>query len=429
MSVDDTSNNPPVAASSARPVPEGPPTVEQQLEKILRAIGPLAPYDQPIVESLNLPLATDIVAPHDLPRFDTCIADGYAVRAADIATANPENPVELQLMGEVTAGGATPFALSPGATMRIAAGAPVPAGADVIVPADLAVEGPLRVEFRQAYPSGTFIRNAAEEIKAGDVVLPTGSVIGPREVGLIASLGLARVSARPRPRVVIISTGSELREPGSPLEYDSVYDGNSFMLAAAVRAAGGIAYRVGTVPDNPRDFLAAVHDQLVRADMIITTGGISRGDHDVVKKALRAAGGVDFVDVAMQPGSQQGFGFIGEEGTPIINLPGDPVSAYVSFEIFVLPALRRLMGLVPYRRPMVHAVLAADIASPAGRRQYVRANFEVTHRGAKVTPIGSTTSYLSGSLAAANALIVVGDDETALNLGDTVRVLVLDRSF
>ena len=429
MSVDDTSNTPPVAATSARLVPEGPPTVEQHLEKILRAIGPLAPYDQPIVESLNLPLATDIVAPHDLPRFDTCITDGYAVRAADIATANPENPVELQLMGEVTAGGATPFALSPGATMRIAAGAPVPAGADVIVPADLASEGPLRVEFRQSYPSGTFIRNAAEEIKAGEVVLPTGSVIGPREVGLIASLGLARVSARPRPRVVIISTGSELREPGSPLEYDSVYDGNSFMLAAAVRAAGGIAYRVGTVPDNPRDFLAAVHDQLVRADMIITTGGISRGENDVVKKALRAAGGVDFVDVAMQPGSHQGFGFIGEEGTPIINLPGDPVSAYVSFEVFVLPALRRLMGLVPYRRPMVHAVLAADIASPAGRRQYVRANFEVTHRGAKVTPIGSTTSYLSGSLAAANALIVVGDDETALNLGDTVRVLVLDRSF
>lgn len=416
-------------AASVSPEPSGPYTVERHLEKILRAIGPLAPYEQPVVESLNLPLAADIVAPHDLPRFDTSAMEGFAVRSDDIASANPENPVTLQLLGDITVGSATAFALAPGATMRIVSGAPVPTGADTIVPDALAEGGATQVVFTRSSVRGAFIRRAAEEVAAGDVVLPAGSVVGPREAGLIASLGMSRVSARPRPRVVILSTGSELREPGAPLEVDSVYDGNSFMLAAAVRNAGAIAYRVGIVPDNPRSFLTAVHDQLVRADLIVTTGGISRGDHDVVKKALIATGGVDFVDVAMHPGSHQGFGLIGEEGTPIINLPGDPVAAYVSFEVFVLPALRRLMGLVPYRRPLVHAVLASDITSPPGRRQYVRAKFEVTHRGAKVTPVGPGNSHLAGGLTAANALIVVGDDETALNLGDTVRTLVLDRSF
>jgi molybdopterin molybdotransferase len=201
------------------------------------------------------------------------------------------------------------------------------------------------------------------------------------------------------------------------------------MLAAAVRDAGAICYRVGAVDDNPKTFRKVLSEQLVRADLVVTSGGISKGDHDVVKETLSALGTVDFVEVAMQPGKPQGFGRVFDEQTPIITLPGNGVSAYVSFEVFVLPAIRRMMGRTPYRRPMVHAVLAADLRSTPGIRQYVRGVFEVTHRGAKVTPILGHGSHLVGSLAKANALIIVGEDQTALNMGDTVRTLVLDRPF
>jgi molybdopterin molybdotransferase len=226
-----------------------------------------------------------------------------------------------------------------------------------------------------------------------------------------------------------LSTGNELREPGSHLDYDSIFDGNSFMLAAAVRAAGALAYRVGAIPDDPRAFRHALSEQLVRADLVVTTGGVSEGEKDIVRQTLAAVGTVQFDTVAMQPGRPQGFGHVFDEQTPIITLPGNPVAAYVSFEVFVLPAIRRLMGRTPYRRPMVHAVLASDVASQPGVREYVRGFFEVTHRGAKVTPVLGDESHRIGALARANAFIVVNEDETALNMGDTVRTLVLDRPF
>ncbi|MCR4514220.1 gephyrin-like molybdotransferase Glp [Aeromicrobium sp. 50.2.37] len=410
-------------------VPDGFLTVEDHLEQILRGIGPLEPYDQPVVESLGLPLHSDVRAPISLPRFDNSAMDGYALRAEDLAEASTAQPVELPVVGDIHAGTARPFAISPGTAVKIMTGAPVPRGADTVVPFEDADRGNARVRFTSAPRVGAHVRRAGDDVSEGDLVLPAGSVVGPREAGLLASLGLGRVAARPRPRVVVLSTGNELREPGAHLDYDSIFDGNSYMLAAAVRAAGAIAYRVGAVGDDPRTFRRTLSDQLVRADLVVTSGGISEGEKDVVKETLSALGTVSFPKVAMQPGKPQGFGTIFDEQTPIITLPGNPVSAYVSFEVFVLPAIRRLMGLTPYRRPMVHAVLTQDVVSSPGRRQYVRGVFEVTHRGAKVTPLGGHGSHLLGSLAHANALIVVGEDETALNLGDTVRTLVLDRPF
>jgi molybdopterin molybdotransferase len=410
-------------------VPDGFLTVEDHLEKILRGVGPLEPYDQPVVESLGLPLHTDVHAPIPLPRFDNSAMDGYAVRAEDLAQASAAQPVELPVVADIHAGSARPFAISPGTAVKIMTGAPVPRGADSVVPFEQTDRGNTRVRFSAPVEQGRHVRRAGDDVAQGDLVLPAGTVVGPREAGLLASLGLGRVAARPRPRVVVLSTGNELREPGSHLDFDSIYDGNSYMLAAAVRAAGAIAYRVGAVGDDPRTFRRTLSEQLVRADLVVTSGGISEGEKDVVKETLSALGTVAFPKVAMQPGKPQGFGTIFDEQTPIITLPGNPVSAYVSFEVFVLPAIRRLMGLTPYRRPMVHAVLTQDVESTPGRRQYVRGVFEVTHRGAKVTPLGGHGSHLLGSLAHANALIVVGEDETALNLGDTVRTLVLDRPF
>jgi len=413
----------------AASIPDGMLTVEDHLEKILRGIGPLAAYDQPLVESLGLPLHEAFVAPMDLPRFDNSAMDGYAVRAEDIATASRERPVTLPVVGEISAGSARPFAISAGTAVKIMTGAPIPRGADSVVPYEETDRGNARVQIYARTEPGQRIRPKGDDVRTGDTVLPEGTVLGPREIGLLAALGAPRVKSRPRPRVVVISTGSELREPGTHLDYDSINDGNSYMLAAAVREAGAICYRVGAVDDNPRTFQRVLSEQLVRADLVVTSGGISKGDHDVVKQTLSALGTVDFDEVAMQPGKPQGFGRVFDEQTPIITLPGNAVSAYVSFEVFVLPAIRRMMGRTPYRRPMVHAVLAADLQSRPGVRQYVRAVFEVTHRGAKVTPLAGAGSHLVGTLAQANALIIVGEDQTALNLGDTVRTLVLDRPF
>ena len=435
---DSTPNEPepapdPGPAPRSRPRPasiaEGRLTVEDHLEQILRGIGPLTAYDQPLVESLGLPLHEAFVSEIDLPRFDNASMDGYAVRASDIAGASETSPVVLPVVGEIAAGSSKPFAISAGTAVKIMTGAPIPRGADAVVPYEATDRGNNRVSIREAAEAGARIRLRATDVTTGDEVLPAGTVLGPREIGLLASLGAPRVRARPRPRVVVMSTGSELREPGSHLDYDSINDGNSYMLAAAVRAAGAICYRVGAVDDNPKTFRRVLSDQLVRADLVVTSGGISKGDHDVVKETLSALGTVDFVEVAMQPGKPQGFGKVFDEQTPIITLPGNSVSAYVSFEVFVLPAIRRMMGRTPYRRPMVHAVLAQDVTSRPGVRQYLRGVFEVTHRGAKVTPIEATGSHLVGDLAQANALIIVGEDQTALNMGDTVRTLVLDRPF
>lgn len=423
----------PSSPTSARPRPasirEGMLTVEDHLEKILRGIGPLGAYDQPLVESLGLPLHEAFVSPSDLPLFDNSAMDGYAIRSEDLAGASREQPVVLPVVGEIAAGSGRPFAISAGTAVKIMTGAPIPRGADAVIPFEKTDRGNARVEIYESTPPGACIRPKGDDIKAGDTVLAEGTVLGPREIGLLASLGAPRAKARPRPRVVVISTGDELREPGTHLEFDSIHDGNSYMLAAAVRDAGAICYRVGAVEDSPRTFRKVLSEQLVRADLVVTSGGISKGDHDVVKETLSALGTVDFVEVAMQPGKPQGFGRVFDEQTPIITLPGNAVSAYVSFEVFVLPAIRRMMGRTPYRRPMVHAVLAADLRSTPGIRQYVRGVFEVTHRGAKVTPILGNGSHLIGSLAKANALIIVGEDQTALNMGDTVRTLVLDRPF
>jgi len=417
----------------ARPRPisisEGFLTVEDHLERILRGVGPLEAYDQPVVESLGLPLHEDFISPYDLPRFDNSAMDGYAVRAEELSGAARDRPVVLPVVGSIGAGSGRPFAISPGTAVKIMTGAPIPRGADAVVALERTDRGDARVSFTEPVAVGANVRRQGTDVATGDLVLHAGTVLGAREIGLVAALGSPRVKARPRPRVVIISTGNELREPGTPLDYDSVYDGNSFMLAAAVRAAGAIAYRVGAVDDDPKTFRRVLSEQLVRADLVVTSGGISKGDHDVVKETLSALGTVDFVEVAMQPGKPQGFGKVFDEQTPIITLPGNGVSAYVSFEVFVLPAIRRLMGRTPYRRPMVHAVLASDLESSWGKRQYVRAVFEVTHRGAKVTPLDGHGSHMVGSLAQANALIIVGEDETALNMGDTVRTLVLDRPF
>jgi molybdopterin molybdotransferase len=404
-------------------------SVEDHRDRILATIDPLPAFDQPLMEAFGLSAAEDVHAGVPLPGFDNSAMDGYAVAHADVASATDDSPVHLPVVGEIGAGQATLLAVSPGTAAKIMTGAPVPAGADSVVPYEWTDRGVANVVISRAPRPGQHVRPKGQDVSEGDLLVESGTVLGARQIGLLAAVGRPSVRSRPRPRVVVMSTGSELREPGSSLGHDSVYDGNSFLLAAAARQAGAIAYRVGIVPDDPRTFLGALNDQLVRADLVITSGGVSMGDYDVVKEALAPLGTVWFGGVAMQPGKPQGFGTVGEDAVPIITLPGNPVSAYISFEQFALPAIRRLMGRAPYVRPSADAMITHAMPSPAGRRQFARGTLSVVDGRLAVTPVGAQGSHLIGDLAESDALIVVPESVTSVEAGETVTVLPLDGDF
>ena len=403
--------------------------VADYVERILATVSPLHAFQQPLMEALGLALAEDVVAPISLPSFDNSAMDGYAVVADDVAGATEDSPVTLPVVGEIGAGQSSILALSPGSAVKIMTGAPVPAGATTVVPYEWTDRGVAQVRIDRAAAPGQHIRPTGDDITEGDMLLEEGTVLGARHLGMLAAVGRATVRTRPRPRVVVISTGSELRDPGTPLGRDSIYDGNSFLLAAAARAAGAIAYRVGIVPDESHAFTEALSDQLVRADLVVTSGGVSEGDFDVVKESLSHHGTMWFGGVGMQPGKPQGFGTVGEDDTPVFTLPGNPVSSYVSFEMFVLPAIRRMMGKLPYVRPTSRARLTHGISSPPGKVQLVRGLHETDRGGTFVSPVGGHGSHLIGDLATANCLIEVPADTTAIPAGEMVAIRKLDEEF
>ncbi len=406
-----------------------PISVDDHLALVLDRIAALPAYDQPLLESLGLPLVSDVISPLSLPVFDNSAMDGYAVAFRDVAEASPERPVHLPVVGEIAAGQTTIHAMSPGTAVRIMTGAPIPTGCTAVVPVEWTDDGVVRVQISKAPTEGQHIRRAGEDVKQGDLLVAAGDRVDARRAGLLASVGIGRISARPRPRVVIISTGSELVEPGGDLARDQIYDANSFLLAAAARNAGAIAYRVTATPDDPETFTEVLSDQLVRADVVVTSGGVSKGTHDVVKEALSSLGTVSFHEVAMQPGKPQGFGVIGEDATPIFTLPGNPVSAYISFELFVVPALRKMMGRLPLSRSLVRAELTSSVGSIKGKRQFLRGLFEPRVGGSVVTPVGGAGSHLMGGLAQSNALIVLGEELSTVQAGSAVPVMLLDRDF
>ncbi len=406
-------------------------SADEHLAAVLAAVEPLPAIQLPLLDALDLACTEDVVAPIRLPRFDNSGMDGYAVRTADVVTASDDTPVTLPVIGEIGAGRAGVSDVPPGTSAKIMTGAPLPDGADTVVPYEWTDRGARAVRITRAPEVGQHVRYVGEDVEEGDVLVEAGTALGPRHLGLLASVGRAAVRVRPRPRVVIVSTGSELREPGRPLDDDSIYDGNSYLLAAAARRVGAVPYRVGLVPDRAEEFLAAVGDQLGRADVVVTSGGISMGDYDVVKEALTPSGTVWFGPVAMQPGKPQGFGHLlqGERRVPLFALPGNPVSSYLSFELFVRPALRRMMGLVPESRRPVSARLTHAVTSPPGRRQYRRGVVAVGADGTTVTevePVGGSGSHLVGDLAASDALIVIPEDVTAVAAGERVSVIRLD---
>ncbi|MGA5205249.1 gephyrin-like molybdotransferase Glp [Streptomyces variegatus] len=426
-------------------------SVDEHLEDILATVRPLEPIELHLLDAQGCVLVEDITVPVSLPPFDNSSMDGYAVRVADIAGASEEFPAALEVVGDVAAGQSELLHVGPGQAARIMTGAPLPPGAETVVPVEWTDgglgEGPVAgMRARSLGPEGAtghvhvyrpaearaHVRAKGSDVRAGDRALEAGTILGPPQISLLAAIGRGTVRVRPRPRVVVLSTGSELVQPDTELGAGQIYDSNSFALTAAARDAGAIAYRVGAVADDAETLRSTIEDQLVRADLMVTTGGVSVGAYDVVKEALshvgdedEAGSGIDFRKLAMQPGKPQGFGSIGPDHTPLLALPGNPVSSYVSFELFVRPAIRALMGLPDVHRPTTRATLAADraLTSPKGRRQFLRG----TYADGKVTPIGGAGSHLVAALAHADALITVPEDTESVEPGTEVEVVLLGR--
>jgi molybdopterin molybdotransferase len=401
-------------------------SVEEHLQAVLAEVGPLQPLDVTLVEARGCVLAEDVTAPWPLPPFDNAATDGYAVKAADLMAASDGKPVVLRVIDDVPAGYRASVELRESTAIRIMTGAPLPEGAEAVVPLAWTDGGMPEVRVTRSVTRGAHVRRRGDDVGLGDVVATAGTVLSPRDIALLAAVGRGRVLVHPQPRVVIISTGSELVEPGAPLSPGLITDSNGVTIAAAVQEAGAIAYRVGPLPDDASTLLAALEDQLVRADLIVTTGGVSAGAYDTVKAVLSRLGTVEFTTVAMQPGMPQGHGTLGPEDTPIFTLPGNPVSAYVSFEVFVRPVIRRMLGHQQIYRPVVRAVLVDPLQSPKGRRQFARGHLLVEDGRYVVRPAGGQGSHMLGALARANALVVVPEDVTEVKPGTAVAVLRLD---
>ncbi len=363
----------------------------------------------PLGEALGRVLAAPVTALADVPAFDNSAMDGYAVRVAEVTRGGV-----LRVSLDVPAG-AAPGVLAAGTAARIMTGAPIPAGADAIVPRESTDDGLASVRIGVAPAPGDYVRRAAEDARAGDLVLGPGAILGPAQLAAAAGAGWPELEVAARPRVLVVSTGDELRRPGEPLAPGQIVDSNTTLLAALVAQAGGEVARTSLLGDDPDGFVAGLGD-LGDIDLILTAGGVSVGAYDVVKAAL-APLGVEFVRVAMQPGKPQGLGVL--DGVAVACLPGNPVSVAASFTAFVEPMIRTSLGLAPRVR---EASVALDVwSSPPGREQWTPVVVESA--GVRPATAGGSRSHLGLSLAAADAWAIVPPDVERVERGDSVGLM------
>jgi molybdopterin molybdotransferase len=397
-------------------VAQKPRSVEEHIQLVAALLAATPVIRRPLAECAGLALAEPITAAVPLPPFDNSAMDGYAVRSADIAHASRDKPVGLPVPEDIPAGRTDSPSLQPGTAHRIMTGAPIPPGADAVVPVELTDGGRHHVQIYAPRAPGESVRLSGDDVVAGEEVLPAGAVLGSAQLGLAAAVGLAELPVRRPVRVLVLSTGSELVAPGTPLLHGQIYESNGTMLAAAVREAGGQAELMHFVPDDVAALEAALAPRLAGIDLLLTSGGVSAGAYEVVKSAMTGQG-VDFGKVAMQPGAPQGVGHY--RGVAVAAMPGNPVSASVSFEVFVRPALRAAMGL-PVQRPRATARLTEALESPADKRQFRRGTFDPI--AGTVAPVGGPGSHLLGSLARSNCLIDIPESITTLGAGEPVVV-------
>ena len=400
--------------------------VEEARDRILAAVSPLGSLQVPLTEAYGCVLAEDVVADHDMPDFASSAMDGFAVRTSDIAGASPDHPVELKIVGRALIGRRPESTVGGHEASRIATGAPIPAGADTIVPIENAEVLGEVVRIIDPAPEGRHIRPVGEDVRTGAVLVEQGRRLGAPELGLLANAGFPHPVVHPRPRVIVLSTGDELIPPTEQPEFGQVRDSNAYTIFGAVREAGAIPVLAGIVKDDVEQLKETLLVHEIQADAFISTGGVSVGERDVVKAAFFRRGDLDFYKVAMQPGMPQGFGRI--EGKPYWGLPGNPVSVFVSFEVFVRPALMKMLGRSQVRRPEVTATLTQDVSGPVGKLQFARV---VVSRGAdgwSATPTGGRGSNLISTVSRANGLAMIPIGTETAPAGSQVRVMLFRSS-
>lgn len=412
-------------------------SVEDARERILGFFSQLGTEERVISDALGQVIIEDIVGPFDVPPWDNSAMDGYALRAGDIDNAHPDVPVTLKVIGSIAAGEMPSESVKQGAAIRIMTGAPLPDGADAVVPFEDTDEGergmggqtPDEISVRIPVPPGGNIRPAGGDISAGETVIEVGAVLRASEIGVLASLGFGTVKVIRRPVAAILATGNELIEPTEPYQPGKIYNSNSYGVAAAVHAAGGIPKRLGIARDTVESISSALQEGMAEADVVISTAGVSKGDYDLVKDVLAQHGRIELWSVRMRPAKPLAFGMLSGDGgrqVPLLGLPGNPVSSLVAFEQLGRPALYKMMGRSDFERPTVQAVLEEPIHNHDARRVYARAI--VTKRNgtyyARLT--GEQSSNVLTSMSRANGLAICPEDDPVKEAGEVVTVQMTD---
>jgi molybdopterin molybdotransferase len=394
-------------------------TVEEALENILSRVEPLPSERVDVMSALGRVLAEPIVSRSTIPPWPNSSMDGYALRAGDTGA----KPVELAVVGRIIAGSMPSRPLRAGETMRIFTGAPMPEGADAVVPQEDVAADDRRIRIVGRIAPGAYVRPAGEDVRAGDVVVEPGGAIGAAEVGLLATLGYQQVRVYRRPRVAILSTGNELADLGTEPGPGQIPNTNTYSLMAQVIEAGAEPVNLGVVPDELEAIGERIRWGLATADVLVTSAGVSVGELDLVREALELCGAeLHLWKVSMRPGKPITFGTRGARA--VFGLPGNPVSAMVTFELFVRPALRQMAGARVLERPTIRARALAEIANPGARRGYLRVALASDTEGYGARLTGDQGSAILRSMVLADGLAVVPPD-TTIGVGDPVDVILL----
>ncbi len=422
-------------------------TVEQAVERVLSAFQPLEPERVPILDALGCVLAEDVRAGDDIPPHTNSSMDGYAVLAADTFGASADHPTRLRVVGEIAAGHVPEAKVTPGTAMRIMTGAPIPPGADAVVRVEDTASDQDWVDIYVEVPLGNYIRPAGEDVRRGECVLPNGTLLRPQEIGMLATVGHKEALVHRRPRVAILATGDEVLEIDQPLTPGKIRNANSYSNAAQVLKHGGVPLLLGIARDSVEDLTTKIRAGLAQdIDLFLTSGGVSVGDFDLVKDVLAAEGDIAFWRVRMKPGKPLAFGYLtlpsppsvppasggdapkGQGGTttPILGLPGNPVSVMVSFEMFVRPAIWKMLGRTDLARPTLQATLVDEIAHKDERRHYVRVRVEECDGEIRAYLTGDQGSGILSSMVKANALAIIPEDWDHALAGARVQVMMLD---
>ena len=396
-------------------------TVDEALDRILTRITVLDRVEMPLLDAVGSVLAEDAVADRDVPPFRNSAMDGYAVRGADVQGGD----VRLRVIGAVAAGAMPEGAVGAGEAMRIMTGAPMPDGADTVVRVEDTDNGTETVLITRATPIGLSVRKAGEDLRGGEVVVASGTVLRPAEIGVLASIGRSRVSTIRRPNVAVLSTGDEIVDITEVPGPGKIRDSNRYGLAAAVRAIGCAAFELGIAGDNASDLRHALGNAAF-GDLVLTSGGVSVGDHDHVKPVVDAMGAMDFWSIAIRPGRPLAFGELRTKrgAVPIFGLPGNPVSALLTFELFVRPALLKMAGHTKLERPRAQARLLDRIEKPTGLRMFARGVHD--REAGTVRSTGPQGSGILRSMSLANCLIDLPTAPASAEPGETVTVILTD---